>query len=246
MKPVLALLLFMLTAALAFTASPAYAQIELTEADPPDGAQLAGPPDLVHLCFSEPVIIVDNTAFRFRYLTPDDRSLGLRIEFQTDGECVDVFPGLQDMPPPGEYAFEWQVVAAEGGEEGSGVLRYQVSGTGAATPSTSPTPPTPSPRSTATPEQSPVASRESPTPSSETTVAPSASPETAMTPDGGAGSEDADDDGGPDILLLALVTIGSVGGAAVLFTLGYLLRKRIGYEPHRPPERDEGSDGGEH
>jgi hypothetical protein len=63
-------------------------------------------------------------------------------------------------------------------------------------------------------------------------------------PEGGTETGDADDDDGPDILLLALITIASVGGVAVLFTLGYFLRRRIGYEPHRPPEGDEG--GGDH
>ena len=43
----------------------------------------------------------------------------------------------------------------------------------------------------------------------------------------------------PDILFLALITIACVGGAAVLFTLGYLVRRRIRYDPHRPPEGDD-------
>ncbi|KKL10270.1 hypothetical protein LCGC14_2557500, partial [marine sediment metagenome] len=49
--------------------------------------------------------------------------------------------------------------------------------------------------------------------------------------------------GGPDILLIALITTASMGGAAVLFTLGYLLRRRIGFEPHRPPEDKEEGEG---
>ena len=58
-----------------------------------------------------------------------------------------------------------------------------------------------------------------------------------------AETEDVDDDDGPDILLTALITIASAGGAAVLFTLGYLLRRRIGFEPHRPPEEREEGEG---
>ena len=68
-------------------------------------------------------------------------------------------------------------------------------------------------------------------------------PESSQPPAQGADAdtEDGDDDDGPDILLMALVTIAIAGGAAVLFTLGYLLRRRIGFEPHRPPEdREEG------
>lgn len=61
-------------------------------------------------------------------------------------------------------------------------------------------------------------------------------------PDGGTVAEDAGDDG-PDILFLALITTASAGGAALLFTLGYFLRRRIGYEPHRPPEGGEECEG---
>jgi len=207
MKPALALLLLALAAALAFPASPAYAQVELTEADPPDGAQLDAPPEIVHLCFSEPVIVDDNTTFEFGYWMPDERRLGLRIVFQSDGECVDVHPGLPDERPAGEYTFDWQVTAAEGDEVGSGTLEFEV--TTDSTPAPSPT-------------ETPLAG----------TPSPAADTDTG----------DGDDDDGPDILLLALITIAAVGGAAVLFTLGYLLRRRIGHEPHRPPE---GGDDGE-
>ena len=199
MKLVLALLLLTLAAAPALVASPAYAQIEIVEADPPDGSELDEPPDVVHLCFSKPVKYKDSESFNFRYLMPDDRALGMRIVFGPGGECVDVFPGLPAVRPEGEYTFQWQVTAAEGEEEGSGTLRFRV---GEAT--TAPASPTPAP-----------------------------------------GIAGADDDDGPDILLLALLTTASVGGAAVLFTLGYLVRRRIGHDPHRPPEGDEGG-GGDH
>jgi methionine-rich copper-binding protein CopC len=210
MKRALALLLLTSAVALAFPASPAYAQIELTEADPEDGAELDTPPEIVHLCFSKPVNVNDNTTFDFGYEMPDGRRLGQRIVFQPDGECVDVYPGLPDEYPAGEYTFEWQVSAAEGDEEGSGTLKFQVTTGGTPAPSLSPTP------------------GETPPP-----VTPSPEGET----------ETGDTNDGPDILLLALITIASVGGAAVLFTLGYLLRRRIGYEPHRPPEDDEGGEG---
>ncbi len=213
MKPALALLLLALAAALAFSASPAYAQIELTEVDPPDGASLNAAPDVVHICFSQPVNIEDVASFDFVYKMPDGRSLGLRIAFQPDAECVDVHPGLPDERPEGEYTLEWRVTAAEGDEEGSGTLQFQVGESSTITPSPSPAP------------------GETPLP-----VTPS--------PDGGTENGDADDDDGPDILFLALITIAIVGGVAVLFTLGYFLRRRIGYEPHRPPEGDEG--GGDH
>jgi methionine-rich copper-binding protein CopC len=211
MKLVLALLLLTLAMAPAFMASPAYAQIELVEVDPPDGSELDAPPDVVHLCFSQPVKFRDSASFNFQYLMPDDRALGMRIVFGLGGECVDIFPGLPAVRPEGEYSLEWQVAAAEGDEQGSGTLHFVVGET-----TTAPASPAP-------------ASGETPRPG---------------TPPAGDGPEaaGADDDDGPDILLLALITIAGVGGAAVLFTLGYFVRRRIGYDPHRPPEGDEGGD----
>ena len=209
MKLVLALLLLTLAIAPALLASPAYAQIVIVEADPPNGAELDEPPERVHLCFSQPIKYTDSASFNFKFLTPDDRALGMRIVFAPGGECVDVFTGLPVVRPEGDYIFEWGVAAAEGTETGSGTLRFTVGETSAA-----PASPT-------------LASR--PTPSPGTPAA-----------GGGAGTAVADNGDGPDILLLALITIASVGGAAVVVSLGYLLRKRIGYEPHRPPEGDEG------
>ncbi len=54
---------------------------------------------------------------------------------------------------------------------------------------------------------------------------------------------DPADNGGPDILLTALITTGVIGGAAALATLLYFLRRAIGFDWHRPPEGDEGADG---
>ncbi len=210
MKLVLALFLLIPAVAPALLASPAYAQIVIVEADPPNGAELDEPPELVHLCFSQPVKFRDSDSFSFKFLTPDDRPMGMRIVFGLGGECVDIFPGLPAVRPEGEYTFQWEVTAAEGTETGSGTVRYVVGETTTA-------PATPAP-----------ASGQTPVP-----VTP---------PAGGAGTAAADDGDGPDILLLALITIASVGGAAVVVSLGYLLRRRIGYEPHRPPEGDDGGD----
>ena len=169
MKPAFALLLV----ALALLASPAYAQIELTEADPRDGARLEAPPGTIHLCFSELI-----STFRPSYQKPDGQGLTLQISFQPDGQCLDILATLPEEPPEGEYTFTWQVTAAGGGEEESGTLRFHV-----------------------------------------------------------------ETNGGPDILLIALITTASMGGAAVLLTFGYLLRRRIGFEPHRPPEEREEGEG---
>ena len=75
--------------------------------------------------------------------------------------------------------------------------------------------------------------------------ATAANPSAIATPLAGGGSVDeGGDGGGPDILLMALLTIAVAGGAAVVATLGYLLRRAIGFDLHRPPEGEE--DGGGH
>ncbi len=216
MKSALTLTLIALgLASLAALASATYAQterIELTEANPPDGAWLNAPPETVRLCFSQLI----RGDFRIRYKLPNGSNLGLRIAFLPNGSCLDIQPTLPDDPPEGDYTLEWQVTEAEGGPGASGELRFRIDEGGSPPPSPAPTP-------------------------SETP--PPATPPAGGDPD----TAPADDDGGPDILLTALVTTASVGGAAVLLTLGYLLRRRIGFEPHRPPPGDEdGGEGEEH
>ena len=126
MKRALTLTLLALgLAALASLASAAYAQterIELTEADPPDGARLIAPPETVHLCFSQLI----RGDFLISYKLPSGPNLGLRIAFLPDGRCLDIQPTLPDNPPEGEHTLEWQVAAVTGGEEGSGQLRFQI------------------------------------------------------------------------------------------------------------------------
>jgi len=133
-------------AALAITSLSAQAQvkIELTKVDPPAGA-VDAPPEVVSVCFSEPVNIDDTSTWRFGYKMPDGKFLGLRTEFKTDGTCAGVYPGLPQELPAGEYTFEWRVTAAEGGGEGSGTLLYEV------TSASSSGSPTSSPDASATP-----------------------------------------------------------------------------------------------
>ena len=53
------------------------------------------------------------------------------------------------------------------------------------------------------------------------------------------------DDDQPDVLLMALLTVGAAGGAAVISMIGYVIRNRVGFWLHRPPPRD-GSPSEEH
>ena len=50
----------------------------------------------------------------------------------------------------------------------------------------------------------------------------------------------------PDVLELALLTIGAAGGAFVVALFGYWLHNRIGFWLHRPPPRDDGGATPEH
>lgn len=204
MKRALALILVVFATLLALLTSPAYAQIELTEVDPPDGAMLDMPPTKISLCFSQPANLNEGV-FRFRHPLPDDRILVLPVTVtpDEDGMCVEVTPGYPQDPPAGEYLLEWRVTAVEGEEEGSGTIRYQV------------------------PER----------------VSPDETPSPTPPPSGDAQVRTGDDDDS-DIFLIAVIAIAAVGGVAVLATLGYLLRKRIGFEPHRPPTDDDGDGGG--
>jgi len=210
LKPLARLLAASLVAALAAgplgLASPARAQPQLVESDPPDGAVLTEPPDLIHLCFSQPL----KEDFRFSYQPPDGRLTAVSFVFGQGSRCVDVLPLLPEDTPPGEHKLEWRVKAAEGDEEVAGTLRFQVSKSGTPVPSPSPTP----------------LLVETPT---------AGATETAS-----GGPEPEEGGGGPDILLTALLTIAVAGGAAVVATLGYVLRRAIGFDPHRPPEDEEG------
>ena len=46
---------------------------------------------------------------------------------------------------------------------------------------------------------------------------------------------------GPDILKYSLLTIGAAGAAGVILLIGYLVRRRVGYDPHQ--EKPGGDDG---
>lgn len=45
----------------------------------------------------------------------------------------------------------------------------------------------------------------------------------------------------PDVLLMALLTVGAAAGAAVLALIGYVIRNRLKFWLHRPPPREGGA-----
>jgi hypothetical protein len=56
--------------------------------------------------------------------------------------------------------------------------------------------------------------------------------------------DESDGDDDPDILPLALLTIGAAGAVALIALIGYLVRRGVGYDPHRP--NGNGGDGAHH
>lgn len=111
-----------------------FAQPEIAESNIENGDVLDEPPSVIELCFSEPVNTDDQPVededvpepWRFSITMPDERALGLRIVFQTDGECVDVEPGIPDEAPEGVWTFDWMVRSRDTGEPSSGTMVFRV------------------------------------------------------------------------------------------------------------------------
>lgn len=216
-------LALMVGALLLLQPSSADAKPEITYIFPSDGDVLAEPPPVIRLCFANPVDITDlhlGGDFAFSVIMPNGIGLGLRIVFQRDGLGVDIQSGIPDDAPDGEWLFEWRVRDAEGEKEvASGTLHFTVD-----------------PEGSPVPDEPPESCGPRP-PDAGTT--PGATP--SATPD--SGSENGDGDDGPDILAISLITAAAVIGLAALGLVLYLVRRRIGFFPHKPPSGEGGGGG---
>jgi len=76
---------------------------------------------------------------------------------------------------------------------------------------------------------SPSTQAAGPPPGTGATASPTSSATPAASP---VVIDEGDDD--PDIDKYAFLTIGAAGAAAVIGTIGYLIRRRVGFDPHRP------------
>lgn len=126
-----ALALVLAIAASLQTFGTALAEPEITESNVVDGDVLDSVPEFISLCFSEPVVNDDLAPdvpdpWSFTVEAPDERAVGLRIVFQPDGECVEVFPGEPTGSSEGIWTFDWMVTAQETAEEASGVITFRV------------------------------------------------------------------------------------------------------------------------
>jgi hypothetical protein len=203
---------------------------------PEEGDALKEPPFVLQMCFQRPVNVKDldkGGDFHFRLTRPDRFGLGMRIVFQPDGYGVAIYPGLPSDPiPEGQWTWEYRLTDDETLEATEGVVTFSVdSENGEEIIQVTP----PSCSSGATP---------GPTPVRPGTPGPGETPDPDATPGppgaGGGGNGDApggaiDDTGGDtDRTGLVLLTLAGAGVAAVIATLGYLVRRRLGWWLHKP------------
>jgi hypothetical protein len=230
--------LLLLLAASYIGQGPAIAQADepvINHQYPEEGSTLKEPAFVLQLCFEEPVNVNDldkGGDFRFSLTSPDNKGLGMRIVFQPDGYGLAIFPGrpIDESAVEGEWTWEYRVTdGAQPADAIEGEVKFSVS------PSAtdgediiSATPPACVAEGATRPPTAPPASatqagRDGPSGS----VTP--------TPDGGEVTDEGDDSD-VDILRLALLTNGAAGAAGVIALIGYVIRKRIKYEPHAPRE----------
>ena len=105
------------------------AQPEISESDPQDGAVMDAPPEIIHVCFSEPVVSGGFQDFEFAVLAPGNQHLGLRILFDEEGNCADIFPGRPEGRTVGRWTVQWQVTSRASDETSSGSFQFRVSTT---------------------------------------------------------------------------------------------------------------------
>lgn len=205
---------------------------------PAQGDVLEEPAYVFQLCFAEPIDIrdqIDGGQWAFAAREPDGQGLAHRAAFQGDGLGVTVYPGRPPGAAEGEWTFTWRVASPDGLQATEGEIKYTVDFANGA------------PVSRDVPQLCiGKAGTVSPSPIRETRAAtpePSATAEGEPTPsERPSGGETDDDDS--DILVLALLTIGAAGGAALIALIGYFVRRAIGFEPHKPS--GDGAGHGEH
>lgn len=200
---------------------------EITFQFPTEGQVIAEPAIVLQMCFKEPINVhdlppLDDGDFKFSLIRPDNVNLGMRIVFQPDGYGVAIYPGTASAEPPeGEWLWTYRVVDAASKDVLEGEVRFS---TNAAEGEEilQPTPPA---------CLAGGATNQPTGPTGGTVETP--------TPTPGEGTSSGDDD--LSVLQLALITIGIAAAAAVVGVLAFFFRKRVGYEPHAPPD-DPGDD----
>jgi hypothetical protein len=179
------------------------------------------------MCFARPVDVHDldkGGKFSFGVTPPGGVPLGLRIVVQQDGHGVAVYPGRlpSNISEQGDWKFEWLVRDPPSMEEGHGSLTFDVVDGGDEILKDPPD----------------VCPGEG--------VSRTGSAGASVSPTATAAGSGRDEENEPDVLKLALLTVGAAGAAGVVGLLGYAVRTRVGFWLHRPPERNGDGDEGHH
>jgi hypothetical protein len=214
-----------------------------------DGDVLDQLPLSIQLCFAAPINIKDldkGGDFSFTVLQPDGIGLGHRDIFQPDGYGVAVQPGNpvgDDVT--GEWTFRYRVTTPDAQHATEGEVHYTIDPAGEPAPRVSPPAcvasggtATAAPDVTEPPTNAPTNPG---TVAPSLTVVPTSAAAGSPTPIETRGPDEVDDGDGPDVTTIVLITAGIVGGLALLALIGYAVRRRIGFDPHKP-----GSGGGDH
>jgi len=200
---------------------------EITFQYPKEGDVFLEPLLVIQFCFSAPIDVRDlpplgEGEFEFDLDRPNGLGVGMRIVFQPNGYGAAIYPGIVEENTEGDWALTFQVRDRESLDTLNHTISWQVQSGGASV-------------ITPTPAVCPTTGDPPTTPIDDTDPTPVATGE----PDGDG---DLDEGSDVDVLRLALLTVGAAGGAGVLLLIGFLIRRRVGFWLHRPPDDDESSD----
>jgi hypothetical protein len=175
--------------------------------NPTEGEAIRQPAFGIQLRFSSPDNFKDmDTGGGWAFTVTEGHRLGFgnRDVFEPDGYGVTIYPAQPIGEITGQWNFHDRLTSADARSSSSPATASPTPEPGATTPAAVSASPAP------TSGHSSVSS----TPNATSPIA--------------AGSS-----GGPDILKYSLLTIGAAGAAGVILLIGYLVRRRVGYDPHR-------------
>jgi len=107
---------FALGAGLSLFVSTAFGQPELVKSDPEDGAEMESPPEVIRLCFSEPVR--QDVAVTIH--APDGSTVDVASTvYRADSACMDIRPLVTDVSTRGQWTVDWTARSQDGNASGS-------------------------------------------------------------------------------------------------------------------------------
>ena len=236
----LSLPLAILTAVSVASLSPAHAadpQPEVVYQNIQEGDVLQQSAFGIQLCFASPVNRKDldqGGDFAFNITEPDGLGLGSRVVFQSDGYGVTVYPAGPVGAAEGQWKFHYRLTSPDAHTALEGDTNYAVDPAGSPIPRATP------PDCVASGGTATI----SPTPRPSTTPLPSTTPPVVTiaspVPTSSGAAVPATGSSSPDILKYALLAIGAAGAAAGVVLIGFVVRRRLGHDPHgrRPDDSD--------